>query len=120
MAAAGMGAPMVAGRDLDTDMSKQKLTEFTADDIKPRPEKQSKYAHEETPDDKLFLRTGSHYGGDDTLEGKVIAKLSHINDIRKSHMSRRVENQKRLKLMQQVYKMPGEEGGGLGGGLGGL
>ncbi len=121
MAAAGMGggAPMVAGRDLDTEMSNKKLTEFTADDIKPRPEKQSKYAHEETPDDKLFLRRDASFGGDDTLEGHIVAKLSHINDIRKSHMSRRVENQKRLKLMQQVYKIPSEEGGGLGG-LGGL
>lgn len=120
MGAAGMGAPMVAGRDLDTEMKKRKrLVEFTEKDIAPRQLKQAKFAQEETPDDKLFMRKGATYGGDDALEGKVIATLSHISDIRKSHMSRRVENQKRIKLIQQVYKVP-EEGGGLGGGFGGL
>lgn len=117
---AGGGTALTASRDLD-DMDKEIIREFTAKDIEPRPEKQDTYTDQETPDDKLFYRSGTSYGGKDTLQGKILTTLKHVREIRKGHFSRRVENNKRIKMIQQIYKLPTEEGGGgLGGGLGGL
>lgn len=121
-----MGAAgLMASRNVDKEMKGKRLDEITAQDIKPRPAKQNKYANQETPDDKLALNPSGYYGGKDELEGNVIADLALIKDIRQTHMSRRVENRKRLKIMQKLYKVGGEEmgglgGGGFGGGLGGL
>ena len=120
MAAAGMGGGLTAGRDLDAEMKGKRLDEITAKDIQPRPSKEIKYIDQETPDDDLFMAPNARYGGQDALHGKVIATLKMIKDIRQSNFSRRVENRKRLKVMQKLYKVGGEEEGGLGGGgLGG-
>ena len=96
------------------DDKKAVLTEapLTLDDIKPAAVRYDDESIERTPDDKLFLNQ-------DPVKGGMTITLKMLHKVRQSHMSRRSENEKRLKMIQKVYKLGGEEGGGLGGGLGG-
>ena len=82
---------------------------LTPDDIKKANKKQAQTT-KRTPDDKLFLATN-----EDPIKGRIVADLSMIQKIRRAHMAKRVGQQKRLKILQKVYKKPAEAGaGGLG------
>jgi len=113
-ATAGAGGFPGMGESKVKDDKKNVLTEapLTLDDIKPAAVRYDDETMERTPDDKLFLNQ-------DPVKGGMTITLKMLHKVRQSHMSRRSENEKRLKMIQKVYKLGGEEGGGLGGGLGG-
>ncbi len=113
-ATAGAGGFPGMGESKVKDDKKNVLMEapLTLDDIKPAAVRYDDEAIERTPDDKLFLNQ-------DPVKGGMTITLKMLHKVRQSHMSRRSENEKRLKMIQKVYKLGGEEGGGLGGGLGG-
>jgi hypothetical protein len=56
--------------------------------------------------------------GQDRVAGKPIATLELIQRIRHAHFSKRVDWQKRLKMLNRVYGSPAEDAGGMG--LGGM
>lgn len=85
-------------------------TEFSADDLSPVEVRTDDTPMDKSPDDKLFP-----LGANDALKGDMIITLDMVKNIRQSHMSRRVENEKRLKMIQKVYNQPTEGGGPLGG-----
>ncbi len=91
---------------------------LSSKDIEPKFQKLGGLPEKEVPDDELFNNQGE-YGGQDALHGEVLSTLKAIQDIRKNHFTRRVENRKRLKVIQKIYKQPAEEGGLGGGGFGG-
>ena len=103
------------------------LTEapITGADLKPAPEASDEFGRAETPDDDLHP-IGANIGGHEDFinSGGQDITLEMLQKVRKSHMARRVENSKRMKMIQKVYVTPAEDelGGGLGGagGLGGL
>jgi hypothetical protein len=63
------------------------------------------------PDDESVL-------GDDRIAGQPIATLGLIQRIRHAQFSKRVDWQKRLKLLNRVYGGPADDGGGMG--MGGM
>lgn len=122
MGAAAGGAPMGGGGFGESrKMKKRTLKEFSADDMKAAKPAMTDTPTQETPDDDLFPVGANVEGSPDWMRGggfKITLKM--LQDVRKSHMSRRIETEKRLKMIQKVYQTPTEEGpGGLGGGLGG-
>ena len=84
-------------------------TEFSSDDLVPAEVKIDDVPSQKTPDDRLFP-----LGATDALKGDMIITLAMVRDIRQSHTSRRIENEKRQKMIKKVYNQP-PEGGGLGG-----
>ncbi len=101
------------------------LTEapISGSDLKAAPEASDEAGRAITPRDQLHPVGADVDGHEDFINGggqKITLKM--LQKVRKSHMARRVENSKRMKMIQKVYKTPSEEGGlgGLGGGgLGG-
>lgn len=88
---------------------KRKLTEeeIGLDDIQPADRKYQDDERSRTPDDKIVM-------GDDAIKGRPVATLSMLSKIRRSHMAQRVNQMKRLKLLQKVYNKPSDGGGGMG------
>lgn len=66
-----------------------------------------------TPDDPSVNAT-------DPVKGKPVASLGLIQRLRHAHFSKRVDWQKRLKMLNRIYSGPADDGGGGPGGLGGL
>ena len=109
----GGGMPGMGEAEVKDDKTVLTEAPISLDDIKPAAVRYDDETIEDTPDDLLFLNQ-------DPIKGGMKITLKMIKDVRKSHMSRRVEKEKRLKMIQKVYSIGGEEEGGLGGGLGGL
>jgi hypothetical protein len=94
---------------------------ITAADLKVAPEASDEFGRSESPDD-LLHPVGAHMTGHEDFinNGGQTVTLAMLQKVRKSHMSRRVENSKRMKMIQKVYVTPADDDGGLGGGgLGG-
>jgi hypothetical protein len=91
-------------------------------DLKAAPEATDEFGRSETPDDLLHPLGANIDGHEDFINsGGQNITLEMLQKVRKSHMSRRVENSKRMKMIQKVYVTPPDEEGGLGGlGGGGL
>ena len=111
------GAGFGESEEVMDDEDKLIEAAISSADIEPNFQKMDGFTGEETPDDKLFMN-GADRGGQDGLDAQPVASLKLIQDIRKSHFSRRVEKRKRLKLIQKIYKAPAEDAGGFGGGGG--
>ncbi len=121
MAMTGVGGGMGESVEMKRD---QKLIEapITGADLKPAPAADAKSGSVETPDDKLFPVGSDVDGHEDSIrDGGFLITMKMLQKVRKSHMTRRIENSKRMKMIQKVYKTPPEDSGlgGLGGGLGG-
>lgn len=121
--AAGAGG---FGEDVEAMKFLDLITEapITGADLKAAPEASDELGRAETPDDKLHPVGANIEGHEDFINsGGQDITLGMLQKVRKSHMSRRVENSKRMKMIQKVYVTPAEDefgGGGLGGGgLGG-
>lgn len=83
------------------------------DDIKPAPlsKNQSRAEPARTPDDRSFMTP-------DLLHNRMPITLKLLRKIRVAQMTRRVQNQKRIKMVRKIYDTPpNPEGGGLGGAL---
>jgi len=127
MTGATGGAPGGAGiggfGETEMIIGKRTLTEapVTAGDLKPAPQSVDDLGHSQTPNDNLFPVGADVEDHPDAIGGGFKITLSLLQKVRKSQLTRRVENSKRMKMIQKVYKTPSEEGGlgGLGGGLGG-
>lgn len=115
---AGGGTTLGAGGGVgESKMNKKPIineVEFSADDMVPAKPVIRDPMDDKTPDDKLFP-----VGVDDALQGNIEITLGMIQKIRQSHMSRRIENTKRKRIIKKVYSPPPESGGGFGG-LGGI
>ena len=100
------------------------LTEapVTGADLKVAPATSDDGGRALTPDDKLFPVGANVDGHEDFIDGGgPQITLQMLQKVRKSHMSRRVENSKRMKMIQKVYVTPADNDPGLGGlGGGGL
>ena len=111
--AAGMGGGDMGGGMGESNMNLKQLleTDITFDDIEPAPEKGVPY-DKEVPKDRLMMRQN-------TISPNPITKLSTIRKLRKAHMARRVERDKRMKTVKIVYTGGGsdDDGMGMGGGL---
>jgi len=94
---------------------------ITAADLKVAPEASDEFGRSESPDDQLHPVGANMTGHEDFINnGGQTVTLAMLQKVRKSHMSRRVENSKRMKMIQKVYVTPADDEGGLGGGgLGG-
>jgi hypothetical protein len=94
---------------------------ITAADLKVAPEASDEFGRSESPDDLLHPVGANMTGHEDFINnGGQTVTLAMLQKVRKSHMSRRVENSKRMKMIQKVYVTPADDDGGLGGGgLGG-
>lgn len=112
------------GETTDMPTFKELITEssISSDDIVAPTPKTNYSTISSSPKDELTPLGANVEGHEDFIRnGGFKITLSMIQKIRKSHMSRRVENNKRMKMIQKVYidSSEGSDGGGLGG-LGGL
>jgi hypothetical protein len=77
-----------------------------ADDIQTAPSRQiDRYQTDPTPNDQSFM------ADDPTREDQFHITLSVVRKIRLAQMSRRIENEKRMKQVADVYATPQEPGG---------
>lgn len=121
MALGNAGAVGGVGEEATMRKNKRILAEIDAADLTPAKRKIADVPTEETPDDELFPVGADVEGHEDFFrDGGFKITLQMIQDVRKSHMSRRVETEKRLKMIQKVYRTPTEPGVGGPGGLPGL
>jgi len=122
-AAAGLGATggglpsFAAGGGVgESDMRKNRtMLREQDDELKAAPLK-PETPYIEPPDDHQMNNNG-FYGGNDPIKRYSIARLSTISKIRKAVWARKVEKQKRDKIIRKIYAPPPEAGGP--GGLGG-
>jgi hypothetical protein len=101
---AGVGESIMTDRKILTEAP------ITADDLKPAKPVIDDTVIGISPDDKLFP-----VGAEDPISGGYKITLSMIRKVRQTHMSRRTENEKRLKMIKKVYGTPPEQEGGFGG-----
>ena len=109
------------GEDIGDMRFSELLTEapITGDDLKAAPEVSDEVGRALTPKDKLHPLGADVEGHEDFINnGGPEITLKTLQKVRKSHMARRVENSKRMKMIQKVYVTPAENDPGLGG-LGG-
>jgi hypothetical protein len=92
---------------------------ITSSDLKSAPASSDEIGSAQTPNDDLFPLGADVDGHEDFIHGGgQQIKLSMLQKVRKSHMTRRVENSKRMKMVQRIYVTPDDNDSGLGG-LGG-
>ena len=76
-------------------------------DIEPAPPKESnRYQIARTPNDGAFM------ADDPTRSGSFAITLAVVRKIRLAQMARRIENEKRMKQIADVYNVPADDGGG--------
>jgi hypothetical protein len=128
--AAGV-APVGAGMgESEMTIGRTRLAEapVTSADLKPAPRAIDDAGSAQTPNDDLFpVGADVEDHPDFVRDGGFKISLSLLQKVRKSQLTRRVENSKRMKMIQKVYQTPPDDmgglggmGGGMGGGLGGL
>lgn len=118
----GGGLPSFGAEGMIVKTNKRELQEdLTQDDLNYTPELASdEYVEPSGNDDELFNNDG-YYGGTADVKRYSIASLEIINKIRKAAFRRKVENEKRAKVVKKIYTPPPEAGlGGPAGGLGGF
>ncbi len=116
----GGGLPSFGAEAMAMRTDKQELQEeVTQDDLNYTPELATdEYMEPSGNDDELFNNDG-YYGGTPNIKRYSVASLETINKIRKASFKRKVENEKRAKVVKKIYAPPAEPGmGGPGGGLG--
>ena len=100
------------------------LTEaISSDDLKAAPLNNDEDIGSRGPKDELSPLGANVVDHPDIIrDGGFVISMKMLQKVRKTHMTRRMENSKRMKMVQKVYKTPAEDefgGGGLGGDLGG-
>ena len=109
----GMGGDM-GGGDVTMGMESMKPVDkydfLFEDDLELPSPKRDMTDLTRTPDDNSI-------GNDDPVKGNPVAMLSIIQRLRHAHFSKRVDWQKRLKMLNRIYAPAADEGGppGLGG-----
>lgn len=107
MGGMGMGESKLRNEPKLRSKTKILNEEIRADDIKPvaRKDNTGFDYQTRTPKDNSFLPN------DPLKNRKPIAKLSVVKKLRVAHIARRVEDKKRLNIINKIYKRPAETGG---------
>lgn len=85
------------------------MEDIDPSDIEPAPPKESnRYQIARTPNDGAFM------ADDPTRSGEFQITLAVVRKIRLAQMARRIENEKRMKQVADVYNVPTDPGGGMG------